>query len=114
MLGKLPDKNQRELFRPMLTDMIDKGHALALLADRIDGQYFEDEFSPLYFSVGQSSVPIRLMVGCLLLKQLKNLGDETLPKLWIENPYMQYFCGFRCLSTSFPLIRATLSIFANG
>jgi IS5 family transposase len=23
MLGKLPDKNQRELFRPMLVDMID-------------------------------------------------------------------------------------------
>jgi IS5 family transposase len=42
------------------------------------------------------------MVGCLLLKQLKNLGDETLAKEWIENPYMQYFCGMRCFEHRFP------------
>jgi IS5 family transposase len=80
MLGKLPDRNQREIFRPMLEEMIDKGHELALLADTIDWQYFEKEFSSLYSNVGQSSIPIRLIVGCLLLKHLKNLGDETLAK----------------------------------
>jgi IS5 family transposase len=42
------------------------------------------------------------MVGCLLLKQIKNLGDETLAKEWIENPYMQYFCGMRCFEHRFP------------
>ena len=102
MLGKLPDRNQRELFRPMLADIIDKGHELVLLADSIDWDYFETEFSTLYSTVGQSSVPIRLMVGCLLLKHLKNLGDETLAKAWIENPYMQYFCGMKCFEYKFP------------
>ena len=80
MLGKLPDKNQRELFRPLLVDLNDPHHELVLLADSIDWQYFEQEFSPLYSQVGQPSVPIRLMVGCLMLKHLKNLGDETLAK----------------------------------
>jgi IS5 family transposase len=42
------------------------------------------------------------MVGCLLLKHLKNLGDDSLPKAWIENPYMQYFCGMRCFEHVFP------------
>lgn len=102
MLGQLPDVNQRELFRPMLADMIDKSHELVLLADTIDWQYFEKEFSPLYSKTGQKSVPLRLMVGCLLLKHLKNLGDETLAKAWIENPYMQYFCGMRCFEHRFP------------
>jgi len=102
MLGTLPDRNQRELFRPMLVDIIDKRHELVLLADTIDWQYFEKEFSSLYSEVGQSSVPIRLKVGCLLLKHLKNLGDETLAKAWIENPYMQYFCGMRCFEYEFP------------
>ncbi|MDR0729338.1 MAG: hypothetical protein LBF19_04355 [Prevotellaceae bacterium] len=37
MTGTLPDKNQRELFRPLLVDMIDKRHELALLADTVDG-----------------------------------------------------------------------------
>ena len=102
MIGKLPDTNQKELFRPMLVDMINKTHSLALLADTIDWQYFEREFRSLYSTVGQSSVPIRLMVGCLMLKHLYNLGDETLAKAWIENPYMQYFCGMRCFEHKFP------------
>jgi IS5 family transposase len=102
MLGKLPDRNQRELFRPMLADLIDPHHELALLADSIDWQYYEKEFASLYSETGQSSVPIRLIVGCLLLKHLKNLGDETLAKAWIENPYMQYFCGMKCFEHKFP------------
>jgi IS5 family transposase len=102
MLGKLPDKNQRELFRPMLVDIIDPHHELVLLANSIDWSYFEKEFSPLYSTVGQGSVPIRLMVGCLILKHLENLGDETLPKRWVRDPYMQYFCGIRCFEYKFP------------
>jgi IS5 family transposase len=102
MTGTLPDRHQRELFRPLLEELIDKRHELALLADTIDWQYFENEFSPLFSERGAPGVPIRLMVGCLLLKHLKNLGDESLPKAWIENPYMQYFCGMRCFEYEFP------------
>lgn len=42
------------------------------------------------------------MVGCLLLKHLYNLGDETLEKAWIMNPYMQYFCGRIFFEHEFP------------
>ena len=102
MVGKLPDVNQRALFRPMLADMIDPNHSMVLLSKTIDWQYFEKEFTSLYSTVGQSGVPIRLTVGCLLLKHLYNLGDETLAKAWIENPCMQYFCGMRCFEHQFP------------
>ena len=102
MKGTLPDQNQRELFRPLLRELIDLKHELALLADQIDWDWFEKEFSPLYSNVGQLGVPIRLMVGCLLLKQMEDLGDETLAKQWIQNPYMQYFCGMRCFEHRFP------------
>jgi IS5 family transposase len=86
----------------MLPDIIDRKHELALLADRIDWDYFEKEFSPLYSQVGQPSIPIRVMVGCLLLKQMENLGDERLAKQWVRDPYMQYFCGMRCFAHRFP------------
>jgi IS5 family transposase len=102
MKGILPDQAQRDLFRPLLSEMIDPRHELAMLANHIDWDYFEKEFSPLYANVGQPGIPIRVMVGCLLLKHLKNLGDETLAKAWIENPYMQYFCGMRCFEHRFP------------
>lgn len=101
MLGKNP-KKQPELFRPMLVDFIDDKHELVLLSEKIDWDYFEDEFSPLYSKTGNPSHPIRFMVGCLLLKHLYNLGDETLASAWIMNPYMQHFCGRVFFEHQFP------------
>lgn len=101
MLGKKP-KKQSELFRPMLVDFIDSRHELALLSQKIDWDYFEKEFTPLYSNRGTPSHPIRFMVGCLLLKHLYNLGDETLEEAWIMNPYMQYFCGWVFFEHEFP------------
>lgn len=101
MLGKNPEKKP-ELFRPMLVDFIDHEHELVLLSEKIDWNYFEKEFSSLYSKVGNPSHPIRFMVGCLLLKHLYNLGDETLEKAWIMNPYMQHFCGRVFFEHEFP------------
>jgi IS5 family transposase len=44
MLGKLPE-NECELFRIRLKDLINPNHELTLLAEEIDWQYFEKEFS---------------------------------------------------------------------
>ncbi|WP_447951060.1 IS5 family transposase [Chryseobacterium koreense] len=101
MLGRNP-KKQPELFRPMLVDFIDDKHELVLLSENIDWDYFEEEFSPLYSKTGNPSHPIRFMVGCLLLKNLYNLGDETLASAWIMNPYMQHFCGRVFFEHQFP------------
>jgi len=101
MLGKNPVK-QSELFRPMLVDFVDMSHELVLLADKINWSYFENEFSVFYSKIGNSSHPIRFMVGCLMLKHLYNLGDETLAKAWVMNPYMQYFCGRVFFEHKFP------------
>ena len=102
MLGKSPIQNQKELFRPLLTEFIDMNHDLILLAKKIDWTYFEDSFSELYSHTGQPSMPIRFMVGCLMLKRIYNLGDETLAQAWIMNPYMQYFCGSSHFEHKFP------------
>ena len=111
MLGKNPEKNP-ELFCPMLVDFIDHEHELVLLSEKIDWNYFEKEFSPLYSKVGNPSHPIRFMVGCLLLKHLYNLGDETLEKAWIMNPYMQHFCGRVFFEHEFPCRFCTLGMFS--
>jgi IS5 family transposase len=112
-IGKLPDRNQRELFHPMLSEIIDKRHELVLLAERIDWEYFERKFSFLYSRVGQPSVPIRMMVGYLILKHLENLGDETLSLRWVSAPYMQYFCGMRCFEHKFPFEPGDFCHFRN-
>ena len=102
MIGKSPSRIEPELFRPQLSSFIDMNHELVLLSKKIDWSYFEKEFAPLYSAKGKHAVPIRLMVSCLMLKYLFNLGDETLAKEWVCNPYMQYFSGEAFFQFKFP------------
>jgi IS5 family transposase len=102
MIGKSADQKQRNLFNPLLTDFIDMGHELVLLPNKIEWKYFEEEFCGFYSITGQPAVPIHMMVGCLLLKQMYNLGDETLAQAWVRDPYMQYFCGEAHFQHRFP------------
>lgn len=102
MLGKSPNQNQTNLFSPLLKQFINMNHELVLLADKIDWKYFEHSFEDLYSHTGQPGMPIRFMVGCLMLKRLYNYGDETLASAWIMNPYMQYFCGEAHFKHQFP------------
>ncbi len=113
MLGKLPKKGQRDLFRPMLKDFIDSKHELVLLADKIDWSYFEEEFAPLYSQRGAPGVPIRLMVGCLMLKHLYNLGDDRIPEYWVRDVYFQYFCGCEFFEHKFPFDPSDFVHFRN-
>jgi IS5 family transposase len=101
MLGKLQE-NQRELFRTRLEDLINPNHELALLSKSIDWDYFEDEFKACYSEKGAPGVPIRTMVGCLLLKHLYNLGDEKIPEFWVRDVYFQHFCGGVFFEHEFP------------
>ena len=102
MIGKTSNQNQRNLFKPLLIDFIDLRHGLILLSDKIDWNYFEKSFSSLYSNTGKPAMPIRLMVGSLMLKRIYNLGDETLCESWIRDPYMQYFCGMAHFEHRFP------------
>jgi transposase, IS5 family len=102
MLGKSANQSQKNLFSPLLTEFIDPTHELVLLANRIDWLGLEQDFSIYYSKTGQPAMPVRFMVGCLLLKNLYDLGDETLAKSWVMNPYMQYFCGMAHFEHRFP------------
>lgn len=93
MKGKSPNQNQKNIFRPILEEIVNPNHELVVLSHRIEWKTFEDEFSKLYSHTGQPGMPIRMMVGLLLLKRIYNLGDETVMEQWLQNPYFQYFCG---------------------
>jgi IS5 family transposase len=102
MIGKLQPNDQRDLFRTRLEDLINPNHELALLSKKIDWAYFETAFASYYSEKGAPSVPIRTMVGCLLLKYLYNLGDERIPEYWVRDVYFQYFCGGVFFEHKFP------------
>ena len=93
MKGKNIKNPQLNVFRVPLVSVINMEHELVLLTQRIDWEKVEKDFSVYYPELGRPAVPIRKMVGSMLLKQMYNLGDETFVLRWIENPYWQYFCG---------------------
>ena len=82
------------IFEVALESFIDMNHELVLLSNQIDWDAVESEFAEYYCADnGRPSVPIRKMVGMMLLKSIYNLSDEGVVLRWMENPYMQYFTG---------------------
>ena len=94
MIGKTPKEHQMSIFEVALESFIDMNHELVLLSKQIDWEAVESEFAECYCADnGHPSVPIRTMVGMMLLKSIYNLSDEGVVARWLENPYMQYFTG---------------------
>jgi IS5 family transposase len=94
MLSQSPEHHQTNLFGSDLLMQLDPNDPLLQLSRAIPWQDFEQEFSKHYTkNIGAPSKPIRLMVGLLLLKSLRNLSDESVVIQWKENVYYQAFCG---------------------
>ena len=97
---------------PGLASQLDARQAVYKLANRMPWKEFEEEFGDFYSEEGRPAKPIRLMVGLLILKQLYNLGDETVVEAWVQNPYWQYFAGRASFSGASRWSRATWYTFA--
>jgi len=84
-------------------EQLNHKHPLFVLANKIDWTLFEKEFHPYYSeAMGRPGKSIRLMVGLILLKHLRDLSDESLIEQWQENAYYQYFCGMPGFVTGQP------------
>lgn len=102
MISKAKLISQRA-FSFSLSDTLDQNHPLFILANKISWTTFEDEFSRLYCADnGRPAKPIRLMVGLLMLKHLRNVSDESIVEQWSENVYYQYFCGLEMFDSTPP------------
>jgi IS5 family transposase len=81
-------------FYSTFSEQLNHSHSLYKLASAIDWQVFDNAFSKHYSPThGKPAKPIRRMVALLILKQLRNLSDESMVEQWSENAYYQYFSG---------------------
>jgi IS5 family transposase len=68
------------------------------------------EIEPLFCDTnGRSGADSRVVVGLFYLKSAFNLSDEQLLARWVENPYWQWFCGFRTMQHEAPIDPTTLT-----
>lgn len=99
-----------DMFRHQLDNMIDLRHPLARLAGLVDWRGFDEAFGPLYSDkVGRPGLLTRLMAGLHLVKHVKGLSDEEVCAQFVENPYVQFFCGETHFQTRLPVDRSSMT-----
>jgi IS5 family transposase len=104
------ETGQTDLFRARLDQIVDPTHALVRLAAAIDWRFLEERFGAAYDDdPGRPPLPTRLMAGLAILKHMHDLSDEVLCDRWIENPYMQLFCGEEFFQHQLPFDRSSLT-----
>ena len=108
MLAKKKDKTQLKFYNTF-EEQLNHKHPLYILANNINWKIFDDSFSKHYsVSIGAPGKPIRLMVSLLILKQLRNLSDESVVLQWSENSYYQYFSGEDSFCSGAPCVPTEL------
>lgn len=113
MLAKPSNPGQLS-FMSSLEEQLSKKHPLFQLANKINWQLFEVEFSKFYRTdFGRPAKPIRLMTGLLILKHIRNLSDESVVEQWAENSYYQYVCGEQSFIAKEPCEASDLVHFRN-
>jgi len=93
MLGK-SDKNPQLILNEVpMVHFIDPSHELCQLVKKINWDDVEKDFARYYSTKGAPSIPVRIIVGLILLKQVYRYSDKSALGQWMENPYWQHFCG---------------------
>jgi IS5 family transposase len=103
------ERNDHDLFRTELVNLIDQRHELVKLGELIDWQAFAQKWSPQFESTtGRPALPTRLMAALLYLKHMYALSDEDVVQRWCENPYWQHFSGQRYFCHELPCDASSL------
>ena len=96
-------------FYSTFEEQLNHQHPLYKLCNQLMWSVFDEEFKKYYSpSQGRPGKPIRLMVSLLILKQLRNLSDESVVEQWSENAYYQYFSGEQLFSSKQPCVATEL------
>lgn len=96
-------------FYSTFEEQLNAQHSLYKLALAINWKVFDETFSKHYSATqGKPAKPIRLMVALLILKQVRNLSDESVVEQWSENSYYQYFSGELYFSSMPPCVATEL------
>lgn len=104
------EESHGDLFRSSLEQILNRKHPLYQLANKIDWEKFDKSFGALFVqNQGRPGLPTRLVVGLHYLKHAYNESDESAVARLLENPYWQYFCGFKQFQHEVPIDPSSLT-----
>lgn len=94
-----------------LFQQLDEKDELVQLADKIDWYGIGEKLKGCFAEMGRQALPIRMMVGLLIIKYVYNLSDEKTLNAYKKSPYVQYFCGEDEFQKKKPCSDGMLSLF---
>jgi len=104
------EESHGDLFRSSLEQILNRKHPLYQLANKINWERFDKSFGALFVqNQGRPGLPTRLVVGLHYLKHTYNESDESVVAHLLENPYWQYFCGFKQFQHELPIDPSSLT-----
>lgn len=112
-IPQTPIPGSKQLFEVTpLTDTLNQDNPLVILAKKVNWNFLVDYFTKFYDPrVGRRILPIRLMIGMLLLKFMFDLSDEDVISNWQENIYYQAFTGAQAFVKKAPCSPSQLTLF---
>jgi IS5 family transposase len=95
-----------------LADILSPDHPLIVITKKVDWAGLEGEASKKYsLKRGRPALPLRLMIGLLLLKYITDLSDEQVVENWRENVYFQAFTGEGVYQDRLPCNPSMMTVF---
>lgn len=103
-------KDKANLFQIPLERVIDLEHPLVQLSREFDWEGIRGEIAVNFCDGnGRPGADTRVVLGLMYLKSAYSLSDEQLLERWVENPYWQWFCGYKTMQYQAPIDPTTLS-----
>jgi IS5 family transposase len=103
-------KDKADLFQIPLERVIDLEHPLVQLSREFDWEGIRGEIAVNFCDGnGRPGSDTRVVLGLMYLKSAYSLSDEQLLERWVENPYWQWFCGYKTMQYQAPIDPTTLS-----
>lgn len=91
---------------------LEENNRWVILSKIIPWSEFEGEYASLFNEkIGRQAKIFRVALGCLLIQHILNLSDRETVEQIKENPYLQYFLGFKCYEYKEPINASTLVYF---
>lgn len=72
------------------------------LSRKIDWDALEDGYAQLFSQKGKRAVKCRTAYAALVIKEILGVSDRETVEQICENPYLQYFCGYKTFRTTRP------------
>src|SRR4030042_824262 len=111
MSYKRKDRRTGELFKEIMPygGQLNAENRWIKLRELVPWEELEEIYVKYFSKRGRPAKSSELINGILIVKHMREISDEEVVEEFLENPYMQYFCGYEQFVVGREIESSTLS-----